>query len=164
MTIRPATLADVPAISAIYNHYVLHSTATYQEDPESVDDRVQWLEAHGPRHPVLVAAEEEAIVGWASLSPFHSRSAFRFTVEDSVYLRDGWQGRGLGRQLLEALIPLARKAGHHGIVAAISGDQEPSLRLHERCGFVKCGHIPEAGLKFGRWLDMVYMKLALSQP
>ncbi len=162
MIIRPATLADAPAISAIYNHYVLHSTATYQEQPESVDDRVRWLEAHGPQHPVLVATEDDRVTGWASLSPFHSRSAFRYTVEDSVYLRDGFQGRGLGRQLLETLIPLARKAGHHGIVAAISGDQEPSLRLHERCGFVHCGRIPEAGLKFGRWLDVVYMKLPLA--
>lgn len=159
--IRPAVFADAAAISRIYNHSVLHSTATYQEQAETVAEREAWLRQHGPAHPVLVAEVGGEIAGWASLSPFHPRSAFRHTVESSVYIDERFHRRGLGRQLMEALIGRARAAGHHVIVAAISGDQAASLRLHESLGFAKAGHLHEVGRKFGRWLDLVTMELRL---
>jgi phosphinothricin acetyltransferase len=159
VTIRPATLADAPVLSAIYNHSVLHSTATYQEVPESVDDRRVWLAAHGPNHPVLVAEVDGVVAGWASLSPFHSRSAFRYTVESSVYIAETHQRQGLARALMHQLIDLAGPAGHHVILAIISADQTPSILLHESLGFRHAGHLHEVGRKFDRWLDLVTMEL-----
>ena len=159
VTIRPGTLTDAPAISAIYNHSVLHSTATYQEVPESVDDRRAWLAAHGPNHPVLVAEVDGVVAGWASLSPFHSRSAFRHTVESSVYIAETHQRQGLARALMHQLIDRAGPAGHHVILAIISADQTPSILLHQSLGFQVAGHLHEVGRKFDRWLDLVTMEL-----
>lgn len=157
--IRPATPADAAALSAIYNHSVLHSTATYQEVPESVDDRRVWIEAHGPNHPVLVAEVDGMVAGWASLSPFHSRTAFRHTVESSVYIAGPHQRRGLARALMHQLIDRAGPAGHHVILAIISADQTPSILLHQSLGFRIAGHLHEVGRKFDRWLDLVTMEL-----
>ena len=92
-TIRPATRADLPAINDIYNHYVVHSTCTYQETPEPIEGREAWFERHGATHPITIAEMDGAIVGWASLSPYHARSAYRFTVENSVYVDHRYQRR-----------------------------------------------------------------------
>lgn len=162
ITIRPATPADAASLSAIYNHSVVHSTATYQETPESVLDRRAWLAAHGPAHPVLVAVVDGQVAGWASLSPFHSRTAFRHTVESSVYIAESHHRQGLARTLMTELIDRARAAGHHVILAVISADQSPSIRLHESLGFRHAGHLHEVGRKFGRWLDLVTLELVLS--
>lgn len=159
--IRPATPADAPAIREIYNHSVQHSTATYQEIPESLEDRLRWLASHGPAHPVLVAEVDSTVAGWASLSPFHTRSAFRFTVESSVYIRESHQRQGLARRLMLDLIDRARTAGHHVVLAAISADQTPSIRLHESLGFTRAGHLHEVGRKFDRWLDLVTLELRI---
>lgn len=160
-TIRPATPADAPAISAIYNHSVLHSTATYQEVPESDADRRAWITTHGPAHPVLVAEIDGQVAGWASLSPFHSRSAFRHTVESSVYIAETFHRRGLARALMLDLITRAHTAGHHVMLAIISADQTASIALHESLGFHHAGHLHEVGRKFNRWLDLVTMELRL---
>lgn len=162
MPVRPATPGDAAAISAIYNHAVLHSTATFQEQPETVADRRAWLQAHGPAHPVLVAETAAGeVVGWASLSPFHPRSAFRHTVETSVYIDEHYQRRGLGRRLTEALLERARDLGHHRVLATISGDQPASIALHESLGFVPAGRLHEVGRKFGKWLDLVILEKRL---
>jgi phosphinothricin acetyltransferase len=158
---RPATLDDAAAISAIYNHYVRHSTATYEETPESLDERLRWMEGHGPHHPVIVAEDAGNVSGWASLSRFHSRCAYRFTVENSVYVHPDHLRKGIGRALMIDLIAAARALGHHTIIAGISADQEPSLRLHTGLGFVEVARLREVGFKFGRWLDVVYMQLML---
>jgi len=163
-SLRPATPADAAAISAIYNHAVLHSTATYQELPESVEDRLTWLAAHGPTHPVLVAEINGHVAGWAALSPFHPRSAFRHTVESSVYIDHAYHRRGLARALMRDLIDRGRAAGHHVMLAVISADQTPSILLHQSLGFVTAGHLHEVGRKFDRWLDLVTMELRLSIP
>lgn len=161
VTIRPATMADASALSAIYNHSVLHSTATYQEEPETEGDRCAWLAAHGPAHPVLVAEVAGHVVGWASLSPFHSRSAFRHTVESSVYIAESFHRQGLARALMHDLIDRARTAGHHVILAIISADQAPSITLHESLGFRHVGRLHQVGRKFDRWLDLVTLELTL---
>jgi phosphinothricin acetyltransferase len=157
-TIRPAVPEDLSAINAIYNHSVLHSTATYQTEPSTDAERAAWFAAHGERHPVLVAEIDGRVVGWGSLSSFHPRAAFARTVEDSVYIHQDFHRRGVGRALLTALVARAKDLGHHRIIAAISGDQEPSLALHESLGFTERGRLTEAGFKFGRWLDMVYLE------
>ena len=161
ITVRPATAADLVAINDIYNHYVLHSTCTYQEDPETLESRHDWFARHGARHPVIVAEIDGQVVGWGSLSPFHARSAFRNTVENSVYVHSDFHARGIGSLLLQHLIEQARPLGHHAIIAAIDAGQPASLRLHAKCGFEKTGHLAQVGLKFGKLLDVVYMELLL---
>lgn len=161
--LRPATEADLVAINDIYNHYVLHSTCTYQEEPESPAGRREWFRRHGGPHPVIVADADGLLVGWGSLSSFHPRSAFRYTVENSVYVHHQHQGRGIGSLLLRDLISRAGAAGHHAIIGAIDGNQAASLSLHARFHFQEVGRLRRVGLKFGRWLDLVYMELMLNQ-
>jgi L-amino acid N-acyltransferase len=159
--IRQAAATDLDAMNAIYNHYVLYSTCTYQTEPETPEARRTWLEHHGPQHPVVVAEIAGEVVGWGSLSPFHSRAAYGHTVEDSVYVRqDAWR-RGVGSALLGHLIIRASAIGHHTIIAVIDGQQAPSFALHAKHGFVEVGCLRQLGFKFGRWLDVIYMQLML---
>jgi phosphinothricin acetyltransferase len=162
-TIRPATEADLAAINDIYNHYVLHSTCTYQEEPETMDDRRRWFSRHGKNHPIIVAEADGQVAGWGSLSPYHVRSAYRYTVENSVYVHHEMHRRGIGGILLGELIIRAQKIGHRAIIAAIDGEQAASVTLHEKFHFEHAGHFKEVGLKFGRWLDVIYMELNLSK-
>lgn len=162
-SIRLATLSDLPAINSIYNHYVLNSTCTYQEEPSTSEERENWFAAHGPSLPVTVAFDEQnQILGWASLSRFHPRSAYRNTVENSVYVRPELHGRGIGSLLLADSIARARSAGHRTILALIDADQKPSIALHLKLGFTQSAHLKEVGFKFGRWLDVIYLQLMLN--
>jgi phosphinothricin acetyltransferase len=162
-TIRAATPADLGAINDIYNHYVLHSTCTYQEEPEPLEGRRQWFEHHGERHPIIVAEVDGQVVGWGSLSPYHARSAYRHTVENSVYVHHQLHRRGIGSLLLQELIIRARGLGHRAIIAGIDADQPASVALHVKFGFVEVGHLKQVGSKFGRWLDVIYMELLLNR-
>lgn len=162
--IRPATAADLPAINAIYNHYVLCSTCTYQTEPSTPAEREAWFEAHGPRHPVTVAEIDGEVVGWASLSRFHARAAYGHTVENSVYVRHDRHRRGIGGALLADAMERAAAVGHHTILALIDADQAASVTLHLRHGFVQVAHLREVGFKFGRWLDVVYLQRMLEHP
>jgi L-amino acid N-acyltransferase len=159
--LRPATEADLVAINDIYNHFVLHATCTYQEEPETIEDRRKWFAHHGGKYPVIVAELDGRVAAWGSLSAYHPRSAYRHTVENSIYVHQQQHRRGLGSLLLEELIMRARKLGHHAIIAGIDSDQAASVALHAKFGFVKVGHMKQVGLKFGRWLDVVYMELML---
>jgi phosphinothricin acetyltransferase len=159
--LRAATEADLAAINDIYNHYVLNSTCTYQEEPESPESRRQWFQSHGGQHPVIVAEADGLVVGWGSLSSFHPRSAFRHTVENSVYVHPEHQGRGIGSLLLQDLIARARALGHRAIIAAIDAGQAPSIAIHAKFHFQEVGRLRQVGLKFGRWLDVVYLELPL---
>ena len=165
VTIRLATRDDLPAINDIFNYYVAKSTCTYRTEPATDAERAEWFDEHDEGHPATIAEMEGEVVGWASLSAWlsacHSRSAYRFTVEDSVYVRSDMQRKGIGRALLADLIERARSAGHHSIIASISADQEASVALHEAFGFVNAAHLREVGRKFDRWLDVVYMQLTL---
>lgn len=160
-SIRPATPDDVPAIRTIYNHYVVHSTATFLLEPESDEDRLGWLSWRGPEHPAIVATVGETVVGFGALSPFHVRPAYRFTTEICFYLDPHEIGKGTGRALLEELIELAKQAGHHSIIACTCAESTASLALQERNGFETIGTFPEVGYKFGRWLDVIYKQLRL---
>jgi len=159
--IRAATSADLGAINDIYNHYVLQSTCTYQEEPEQPESRRRWFAHHGERHPVIVAEADGQVIGWGSLSAYHPRSAYRFTVENSVYVHHRHHRRGIGSRLLQELITRARAHGHRAIIAGIDAEQAASVALHAKFRFVEVGHFRRVGFKFGRWLDVIYMELLL---
>jgi L-amino acid N-acyltransferase YncA len=159
--LRAMAEADLAAVNAIYNHYVLHSTCTYQLDPETDAGRAAWFREHGAAHPLLVAEEGDRIVGWASLSRYHSRCGYSSTVEDSIYVDHEFHRRGIGSKLLDTLVSRSRALGHHVIVAGIDAAQPGSVALHARFGFVESGRLREVGRKFDRWLDVVYMQLLL---
>jgi L-amino acid N-acyltransferase YncA len=156
--IRLASDADLPAINAIYNHYVDHSTATYQLEPETAEARAAWFAEHGPAYPVTVVERGAEVIGWGSLSKFRARAAYQPTVENSVYLRHDVLGQGVGRLVLADLIDRARALGYHSIIAGISAEQEPSICLHARFAFVEVARLREVGRKFDQWLDVIYMQ------
>jgi L-amino acid N-acyltransferase YncA len=161
IAVRQALESDLSAINDIYNHYVLNSTCTYQEEEETIEARRQWFETHGAQHPIITAEMNGRIVGWGSLAPFHSRCAYRRTVENSVYVHHEHHCRGVGSALLGNLIRRARSLEHHAIIAGIDGEQTGSFALHAKFGFQKVGHLKQVGFKFGRWLDVIYMQLTL---
>ena len=164
LTIRPATLADVPAITAIYNEAVRDTTASYDLEPVSVASREAWFEQHArDGHAVLVAVDAEAgVVGWGSLSTFRAKPGYRFTVENSVYVTAAMRGRGVGGRLLDALIEAARAGGYHVVVAGVDSANAASVKLHAARGFVEVGHMREIGRKFDRWLDVTFLQLMLT--
>jgi L-amino acid N-acyltransferase len=162
ITIRPATAADLLVIGEIYNHYVLHSTCTFDAEPRPAEKWRDWLAEHTGTTPAIVAVEGSAVVAWGSLSKWNNRCAYRHSVEDSVYVREGLHRRGIGRALLGELIRLARNHQHRSIVAQIAGDQAPSEALHERFGFRRVGCLEQIGYKFDHWIDVSLWQLRLS--
>jgi L-amino acid N-acyltransferase YncA len=161
LVIRLAERRDAEGIRTIYNHYVAHSTALFDMVQRTLDEQVQWIDEHSGGHPAIVAEEGGRIVGFGSLTSFRSRPAYATTVEDSVYLLEDCQGRGIGRRLLEELVRLAAAHGFHCVIARITGQNEASIQLHARCGFELVGIEREVGRKFGRWLDVVEMQRML---
>jgi phosphinothricin acetyltransferase len=159
--IRDAIEADLPAILAIYNREVLTGTATWDLEQRTTEDHRAWFEAHRPPYCVIVAIDDGQLVGWGSLSRYHPRPGYRYTVEDTVYVRPDLQRRGIGRALLDELLARARSAGFHTVLGKITADNEASIALHQACGFVEAGRERELGHKFGRWLDLVAMQLLL---
>jgi len=157
--VRPATVHDAEAIAAIYNHYVKTSTATFDTNPKSVEDRAEWISEHGSRLPVLVIEIEETVVGWGALSPYAARPAWGNTVEVGIYLDPDVRNRGLGFTLGNTLIDAAREEGHHALIAQIVSDNVASMHLMERLGFERVGHLREVGLKFDRLHDVVLFEL-----
>ncbi|HEX2970699.1 MAG TPA: GNAT family N-acetyltransferase [Tepidisphaeraceae bacterium] len=159
--IRLATADDLNSINEIYNYYVLHSTCTYQVESSTAQERLAWFAEHGPKHAITVAEVDNHVIGWGSVSRFHSRCAYSRTVEDSVYVRHDGHRKGIGTAILTDLIERSRAAGHHTIVALIDSSQPGSLALHRKLGFEPRGHLREVGNKFDRWLDVIYMQLLL---
>jgi L-amino acid N-acyltransferase len=166
--IRHAERRDAEGIRAVYNRFVTDSTALFDLVPRTLDEQVAWIDEHSGGHPALVAVAGDApadvpggVVGFGSLSPFRSRPAYAGTVENSVYLLDSFQRRGIGRQLLDELVALAKAHGFHTVMARISGGNEGSIALHAACGFEIVGVEREVGRKFGQWLDVVEMQRML---
>jgi L-amino acid N-acyltransferase len=161
VAVRLASVDDAEAIRRIYNVEVESGTATFDLVPRSLDDQRAILAARTGAHPILVAEQDGEIVGFGSLSAYRDRPAYTTTVENSVYVDHAHQGRGAGRALLEELLRVATNHGFHCVIARISGGNEGSVRLHERCGFELVGVEREVGRKFGRWLDVVVMQRLL---
>ena len=161
-TVRLAERRDAGAVRAIYNLEVAESTVTFDLVPRTLDEQVDWIDAHSGAHPAVVAADESGeVVGFGSLSPFKDRPAYSPTVEDSVYVRRDRRGRGVGRLLLDELLRLAVDHGFHSVMARIVGNHEASIALHVACAFELVGTEREVGRKFGRWLDVVEMQRML---
>jgi L-amino acid N-acyltransferase YncA len=161
VVIRKAARSDLQAINDIYNYYVLNSTCTYQAKPDTMMERNAWFDEHGGDYPVIVAEENSTVVGWASLSKFKKREAYRPTVEISIYIRHDRLCKGIGSILLKEMIGSAKAIGYHSILAAISADQQLSVKIHKRHGFKKAAHLKEVGYKFNKWLDVVYYQLLI---
>jgi L-amino acid N-acyltransferase YncA len=159
--IRVAHEADNPHIAAIWNLEAIGTAATTETEPRSADAQRAWLAAHGDAYPALVAAVADEVVGFGALAPYRPKPSYAHTVEDSVYVKDGWRGKGLGGLILEALIERARGHGHHSMIARIIADNEASVRLHERHGFVRIGHERQVAFKLGRWLDVLTLQRML---
>jgi phosphinothricin acetyltransferase len=163
--IRAAETEDVPAILDIYNEAVLNSTATYDYEPNTLEQRVRWFEQHREQGlPILVAVNAEGrVVGWGSLSNHKERRGYQYTVEHSTYIATDQRRQGIGRLILAALIDAACALGKHIIMGGVDGENEASLRLHEAFGFERVAHFKQVGYKFDRWLDVIYFQRTLTQ-
>ncbi len=163
MEIRDATTDDLPAILAIHNDAVLNSTAIWTDEPTDLDERRQWFaERTAAGFPVLAAIVDGALAGYATFGPWKTKSGYRHTVENSVYVGESFYRRGIAEALMRALIARAQKSDVHVIVAAIEASNLASVALHRKLEFGVVGQMPEVGIKFGRWLDLVYMQRILS--
>lgn len=163
LEIRPAALTDAAAIAAIYNEAILNTVASFDTDPKSEADRIQWLRDHGGTHPVLVAVVDGAVVGWASLTRWSDRKAYDLCAETSFYVFPTHQGQGIGRALLAELLAESRRLGFRSLIARIAADSVESIHLHAKFGFSNVGTLREVGYKFDRWLDVVIMQILLTE-
>lgn len=160
--VRLVRISDAAAIRDIYNREVTGSTVTFDMVPRTLEDQQGWIADHSGAHPAVVAVDpDDAVVGFASLSPYRSRPAYSTTVEDSVYVEAGRRGTGVGRFLLGEIVDLAVTGGFHSVMARIVGTHEASIRLHQACGFELVGVEREVGRKFGQWLDVALMQRLL---
>lgn len=159
--IRPCSPQDAPAIAAIYDHYVRETVVTFEETPVPADEMARRIEDVTARFPWLVWEESGAVLGYAYAAPWKQRSAYRFTVETTIYLAADNCGRGIGRKLYGALLDEIRGRGLHCAVGCIALPNPASIALHEKLGFREIGRFPEVGWKFGRWVDVGYWQLVL---
>jgi L-amino acid N-acyltransferase YncA len=158
-TIRAAQLSDLGAISEIYNEAIASTTATFDTAPKTLDEQQRWFESHGPRHPILVAELDGQVVGWACLSRWSDRPAYDDTAETSFYVKSEHRGRGIGRELKEAIVQQGRRLGFHSLIARVAEGSEASLHLNQSVGFRHVGVLKEVGRKFGRFLDVHVMQI-----
>ena len=159
--IRRIENKDIAAVTAIYNHYILHSIATFEEQAisnQAMEERVDAVLFH---FPWLVYEADGVVLGYAYANTWKTRSAYNRTVETSVYLAPGAEGRGIGKALYTQLIDALHAAEMHVLIGGISLPNEASVGLHESLGFVKIGHFKEVGYKFGQWIDVGYWELLL---
>jgi L-amino acid N-acyltransferase YncA len=161
MIIRLATEADVPAITEIYNEAILTTTATFDTEPKTIENRLEWFKQHDEKLPIWVCEFKNKVVGWGTLSLWSDRCAYSATVENSVYVLEEFRGRGIGKLLMEALISSALENKYHTIIARIADGNEVSVKLHKDYGFEPIGIMREVGKKFNRLLDVHMMQKIL---
>ncbi|PKQ37386.1 MAG: N-acetyltransferase [Actinobacteria bacterium HGW-Actinobacteria-1] len=164
VTVRAAVPADAAAIASIYNHAVEHTTATFDTQRKTVEDRTAWLAGRARQHPVIVAEEDGAVVGWGAFSPWSDRCSYASTVEMSVYIDPEHVRRGLGGALSRELLRLAPEVGVHNILSRICSENAASLAMATRLGFDTIGTMHEVGRKFDRWLDVVMLEYIVALP
>ena len=161
--LRTAEAEDLPAIQAIYAHHVTHGLGSFEETPPSLEETTRrWRSIIEAGLPYIVCSAGDAIVGFAYAGPYRPRPAYRYSVEDSVYVAPGSDRHGYGRQLVAALVERCTALGYRQMLAVIGDrDNHGSIGLHRSLGFREVGHMPSIGFKFGRWVDVVIMQRAL---
>ena len=158
LIIRQAILEDLGAITEIYNEAILKTVATFDTKPKTLEEQKIWFGNHGSKYPILVAEQDGLVVGWASLSRWSDRCAYSDTAEISLYVKEEFRGKGIGRKLMEAIIREGQKAGLHTVIARIAEGTEVSIHLHESVGFEHIGIMKEVGRKFSKLLDVYLMQ------
>jgi phosphinothricin acetyltransferase len=158
LTIRHAKPEDLGTITEIYNEAIRKTVATFDTNPKTLEEQKQWYTNHGPDNPIMIAEQNNVVVGWAALSPWSDRYAYSDTAEISLYILEKHQGRGIGRKLLEAIIENGKKTNLHAVIARITEGNEASIHLHESVGFKHIGIMKEVGFKFGKRLDVYLMQ------
>jgi phosphinothricin acetyltransferase len=158
VNIRSARREDLDSITEIYNEAVIKTVATFDTEPKTYEDQKKWFNDHESKNPILVAELNGVIVGWASLSKWSDRCAYSDTAEISLYVREEYQGKGIGRHLIETIIKEGKKTGLHTIIARITEGNESSLHLHRSVGFTYIGIMKEVGKKFGKRQDVHLMQ------
>jgi L-amino acid N-acyltransferase YncA len=163
MHIRSATFADLPALLDIHNDAVRTLKAIWTDKLDTLEDRRAWFDGRKAAGlPVIVAETEDGtIAGYGSYGPFRAKEGYRLTMEHSIYVAPGARGKGVGKALLVRLIEQARADGCHVLVGAVDGENAASVALHQTCGFEITGRLPQVGMKFGQWLDLLVMTRVL---
>lgn len=165
ITIRAARENDLTAILTIYNDIILTTTAIYQYEPQTMEMRKAWYDGRMKDGlPIFVAELEGQVLGFSSYGPFRAWPAYKYTVENSVYVSADQRGRGIGKLLITPLIDAAKNSDLHAIIAGVDASNEASLRLHRSFGFEEVAHFRQVGYKFGRWLDLKFLELILDGP
>lgn len=158
LSIRNAQLYDLVKITEIYNKAIISTTATFDTQTKSINEMEFWFKDHGSENPIIVAEEDKIIVGWAALSKWSDRCAYSDTAEISLYVKDGFKDRGIGKKLIETITKKGESAGLHVIIARITEGNKNSIHLHESIGFEHIGKMKEVGKKFGKLLDVYLMQ------
>lgn len=165
MLIRIATEQDLPAMLDIYNDIIANTTAVWHYEPHTLDMRKEWFEQRRQQgFPIFVAEDEGKILGFSTYGSFRPWPGYSKTVENSVYVASDSRGKGVAKLLLPPLIAAAKQSGIHAIVAGIDAENDISIALHKKFGFVEVAHFKEVGWKFGRWLDLKFLELIVSPP
>jgi phosphinothricin acetyltransferase len=159
LKIRIAEIKDVPGITDIYNDAILNTTATCDTEIKSIENRMEWLNAHSKKYPVIVAVKNDEVLGWASMSRWSDRIAYTDTAEISVYIHKKFRDKGIGKLLLKEIIEAGKIGGLHCVLSRITQGNEKSIYLHEKFGFTNVGVMKEVANKFGKILDVHMMQL-----
>ncbi len=160
-SLRLATRGDAEQIRDIYNYEVVHTTATFDLVPRSLSQQQTWLAERSGAFAAIVAVSGTDVVGFAALSPYKERAAYRTSVENSVYVDRAHHGKGVGKLLLTELVDIAARSGFHAVFARITATSEASRALHASCGFELVGIERQVGRKFNKWLDVAVMERLL---
>jgi phosphinothricin acetyltransferase len=162
INVRNATEEDLPAMLEIYNEIILNTMAVWHEQAHTLEMREEWFSQKKEQgFPVFVAELNGLVVGFSTIATFRPWSGFRFTVENSVYVRPENRGQGVAKLLLPALIDASKQLNIHAIVAGIEATNEVSISLHEKFGFIEVAHFKDVGFKFGKWMDLKFLELIL---
>lgn len=156
--IRVAAHDDIKAITSIYNEAILKTTATFDTEIKTLENRIEWFNSHSEKYPIIVAGFNNKVVGFASLSQWSDRCAYSDTAEISVYVKEEYRGKGIGKQLIEDVVTIGENTGIHSILARITEGNKHSIYLHESIGFFHVGVMKEVGKKFEKLLDVYLMQ------
>jgi L-amino acid N-acyltransferase len=165
--VREAVDTDLPAIVDLHNALLSTTTVEWTDTPHTLPERADWLRRQRMlRYPVLVAVTEGEVVGWCSFGDFRDTTkwpGYQYTVEHAIHVREDAWGDGVGRSLMTSLLEAAQLLGKHVMVGAVTGENQASIRFHERLGFVEVARMPQVGAKFGRWLDLVLLQKRIDE-